>query len=80
MHEVDGLKGANHDLELDDLTFFVASDDVDAVDVLAADFGFEFEYGVISEEDLFRVPTTHNTIYQEARSVSIRKEYKATNK
>ena len=45
VHEVDHLERSDHDPELDDLASVVATDDVDAVHVLALDGGFEFEDG-----------------------------------
>ena len=43
MHGVDGLEGADHDLELDDHAVVVAGDDVDAVHVFAVDGGLKLE-------------------------------------
>ena len=51
MHRVDGLERPHHHLELGDDAVVVARDDVDAVDVLTFDRGFEFEHGVMALQD-----------------------------
>ena len=37
VHEIDGLQGADHDLEFGDLALVVEGHDVDAIDILAVD-------------------------------------------
>ena len=55
MDEIDGLERSDHHTELDDLAFVVASNDVNAVDVLSLHGGLEFENGGVAREDLLRV-------------------------
>ena len=55
MDEIDGLERSDHHTELDDLAFVVASNDVNAIDVLSLHGGLEFENGGVAREDLLRV-------------------------
>ena len=59
VEEIDGLQRADHHLELDDLACVVAGEDVDAVDVLALELGFELEDGVVARDGLLESGHRH---------------------
>jgi hypothetical protein len=55
---VDGLQGPDHHPELHDAPGLIAADDVDAIDVFAADGRLKLEDGDVAGENLLPVVTS----------------------
>jgi hypothetical protein len=55
VHKIDRLKRSNEHTELNDFSIVIASDHVNAIDVLAFNCGFKLEYGVIAINNIFGV-------------------------
>jgi len=56
MDQIDGLEGAQHDLEVYNSSVVIPGDQVDAIHTDAIDFHHEFQSGVVIGDDLANIP------------------------